>query len=94
MAENNDALLPDENDDLIELVDEYVIRMMSGGFAAFVELDLKQADAIFSDNFFVPCTAEEAADPVSLPDLAALYSALMDCFCFHLENQLVFACSC
>lgn len=26
--------------------------MMSGGFAAFVELDLLQADAIFSDNYF------------------------------------------
>ena len=47
-----------------------------------------------SDIFFVPCTAEDAADPVSLPVLAALYSALIACFCFHLENQLVFVCSC
>ena len=37
---------------VIELADEYVIRMMAGGFAAFVELDLLQADAIFSDNYF------------------------------------------
>ena len=37
---------------VIELADEYVIRLMSGGFAAFVELDLRQADAIFSDNYF------------------------------------------
>ena len=37
---------------VIELADEYVIRMMAGGFAAFVELDLRYADAIFSDNYF------------------------------------------
>lgn len=37
---------------IIEVTDEYVIRMMSSSLVAFVELDLKQADGIFSENYF------------------------------------------
>ena len=37
---------------IIEVTDEYVIRMVSSSLVLFVELDLKQADGIFSENYF------------------------------------------
>lgn len=75
---------------VIELVDEYVIRMMSGGFAAFVELDLKQADAIFSDNFFHLTSKREKAVRLKKSDIRYLaYGAPEIQNGYELEQQLV-----
>ena len=75
---------------VIELVDEYVIRMMSGGFAAFVELDLKQADAIFSDNFFHLTSKREKAIRLKKSDIRYLaYGAPEIQNGYELEQQLV-----
>ncbi|MBQ8970276.1 MAG: glycoside hydrolase family 2 protein [Lachnospiraceae bacterium] len=57
---------------VIELVDEYVIRMMSGGFAAFVELDLIGADAIFSENYFHLTSKREKAITLKKKDIRYL----------------------
>ncbi|HAG69669.1 MAG TPA: beta-galactosidase [Lachnospiraceae bacterium] len=57
---------------VIELVDEYVIRMMSGGFAAFVELDLKNADAVFSENYFHLTSKREKAITLKKKDIRYL----------------------
>ncbi len=57
---------------VIELVDEYVIRMMSGGFAAFVELDLKGADAVFSENYFHLTSKREKAIRLKKSDIRYL----------------------
>ncbi|MBR5766114.1 MAG: glycoside hydrolase family 2 protein, partial [Lachnospiraceae bacterium] len=75
---------------VIELVDEYVIRMMSGGFAAFVELDLKQADAIFSDNYFHLTSKREKAIRLKKSDIRYLqYGAPEIQNGYELEQQLV-----
>lgn len=75
---------------VIELVDEYVIRMMSGGFAAFVELDLKQADAIFSDNFFHLTSKREKAIRLKKADIRYLqYGSPQIQNGYELEQQLV-----
>ncbi|MCR4806889.1 MAG: glycoside hydrolase family 2 protein [Lachnospiraceae bacterium] len=75
---------------VIELVDEYVIRMMSGGFAAFVELDLKQADAVFSDNFFHLTSKREKAVRLKKSDIRYLsYGAPEIQNGYELEQQLV-----
>lgn len=37
---------------IIDVADEYVIRMMSSSLVTFVELNLKQADGIFNENYF------------------------------------------
>ncbi len=75
---------------VIELPDEYVIRMMSGGFAAFVELDLKQADAIFSENFFHLTSKREKAIRLKKSDIRYLaYGAPEIQNGYELEQQLV-----
>ena len=66
---------------VIELVDEYVIRMMSGGFAAFVELDLKNADAIFSENYFHLTSKREKAITLKKSDIRYLTSGAI-----HIQN--------
>ena len=75
---------------VIELADEYVIRMMSGGFAAFVELDLKQADAVFSDNFFHLTSKREKAVRLKKSDIRYLaYGSPEIQNGYELEQQLV-----
>ena len=75
---------------VIELVDEYVIRMMSGGFAAFVELDLKQADAVFSENYFHLTSKREKAVRLKKSDIRYLdYSVPEIQNGYELEQQLV-----
>ena len=66
---------------VIELVDEYVIRMMSGGFAAFVELDLKNADAIFSENYFHLTSKREKAITLKKSDIRYLTAGAI-----HIQN--------
>lgn len=75
---------------VIELVDEYVIRMMSGGFAAFVELDLKQADAVFSENYFHLTSKREKAVHLKKSDIRYLdYTVPEIQNGYELEDQLV-----
>lgn len=75
---------------VIELADEYVIRMMSGGFAAFVELDLRQADAVFSENFFHLTSKREKAIRLKKADIRYLnYGAPEIQNGYELEQQLV-----
>ena len=75
---------------VIELVDEYVIRMMSGGFAAFVELDLKQADAVFSENYFHLTSKREKAVRLKKSDIRYLdYTVPEIQNGYELEQQLV-----
>lgn len=75
---------------VIELVDEYVIRMMSGGFAAFVELDLKQADAVFSENYFHLTSKREKAVHLKKSDIRYLdYTVPEIQNGYELEQQLV-----
>ncbi len=75
---------------VIELPDEYVIRMMSGGFAAFVELDLRQADAVFSENFFHLTSKREKAVKLKKSDIRYLSVGTPEIQNgFELEQQLV-----
>lgn len=75
---------------VIELADEYVIRMMSGGFAAFVELDLKQADAVFSENYFHLTSKREKAVHLRKSDIRYLSYGVPEIQNgFELEQQLV-----
>lgn len=75
---------------VIELPDEYVIRMMSGGFAAFVELDLRQADAVFSENFFHLTSKREKAVRLKKSDIRYLNVGTPEIQNgFELEQQLV-----
>jgi len=75
---------------VIELPDEYVIRMMSGGFAAFVELDLRQADAVFSENFFHLTSKREKAVKLKKSDIRYLNVGAPEIQNgFELEQQLV-----
>lgn len=75
---------------VIELSDEYVIRMMSGGFAAFVELDLKQADAVFSDNYFHLTSKREKTVRVKKADIRYLNPNVPEIQNgYELEQQLV-----
>lgn len=75
---------------VIELPDEYVIRMMSGGFAAFVELDLRQADAVFSENFFHLTSKREKAVKLKKSDIRYLSAGTPEIQNgFELEQQLV-----
>lgn len=75
---------------VIELQDEYVIRMMSGGFAAFVELDLKQADAVFSENYFHLTSKREKAVHLKKSDIRYLNYGVPEIQNgFELEQQLV-----
>ncbi len=75
---------------VIELADEYVIRMMSGGFAAFVELDLRQADAVFSDNFFHLTSKREKAVKLKKSDIRYLNYGVPEIQNgYELEQQLV-----
>ncbi len=75
---------------VIELVDEYVIRMMSCGFAAFVELDLKQADAVFSENYFHLTSKREKAVRLKKSDIRYLdYTVPEIQNGYELEQQLV-----
>lgn len=75
---------------VIELPDEYVIRMMSGGFAAFVELDLRQADAVFSENFFHLTSKREKAVRLKKSDIRYLnVGAPQIQNGYELEQQLV-----
>ncbi len=62
---------------IIDVSDEYVIRMMSSSLVAFVELDLKQADAVFSENYFHMSSKREKAiilkkSEIRYPSLDAL----------------------
>ncbi|MCR5734356.1 MAG: glycoside hydrolase family 2 protein [Lachnospiraceae bacterium] len=57
---------------VIELIDEYVIRMMAGGFAAFVELDLRNADGVFSENYFHLTSKREKAVTLKKSDIRYL----------------------
>lgn len=43
---------PEIKTNISEEKDSFIIKVTSSAFARFVELDLKSADAIFSDNFF------------------------------------------
>ncbi len=75
---------------VIELADEYVIRMMSGGFAAFVELDLLQADAIFSDNYFHLTSKREKTVRLKKSDIRYLNPNVSEIQNrYELEQQLV-----
>lgn len=75
---------------VIELPDEYVIRMMSGGFAAFVELDLRQADAVFSENYFHLTSKREKAVTLKKSDIRYLNAGAPEIQNgFELEQQLV-----
>ncbi|MDO4187381.1 MAG: glycoside hydrolase family 2 protein [Lachnospiraceae bacterium] len=75
---------------VIELPDEYVIRMMSGGFAAFVELDLRQADAVFSENYFHLTSKREKAVKLKKSDIRYLNAGTPEIQNgFELEQQLV-----
>ena len=75
---------------VIELPDEYVIRMMSGGFAAFVELDLRQADAVFSENFFHLTSKREKAVKLKKSDIRYLNVGTPEIQNgYELEQQLV-----
>lgn len=75
---------------VIELADEYVIRMMSGGFAAFVELDLRQADAIFSDNYFHLTSKREKTVRLKKSDIRYLMNGASEIQNgYELEQQLV-----
>ncbi|HOO26836.1 MAG TPA: glycoside hydrolase family 2 protein, partial [Lachnospiraceae bacterium] len=75
---------------VIELADEYVIRMMSGGFAAFVELDLKQADAVFSENYFHLTSKREKAIQLKKTDIRYLKHGEPEIQNgYELEQQLV-----
>ncbi len=75
---------------VIELADEYVIRMMSGGFAAFVELDLQQADAIFSDNYFHLTSKREKTVRLKKSDIRYLNPNVSEIQNrYELEQQLV-----
>ncbi len=75
---------------VIELADEYVIRLMSGGFAAFVELDLKQADAIFSENYFHLTSKREKAVKLRKADIRYLSPDIPEIQNgYELEQQLV-----
>lgn len=75
---------------VIELPDEYVIRMMSGGFAAFVELDLRQADAVFSENFFHLTSKREKAVTLKKSDIRYLNVGAPEIQNgYELEQQLV-----
>ncbi len=75
---------------VIELADEYVIRMMSGGFAAFVELDLRQADAVFSENFLHLTSKREKAIKLKKSDIRYLTYGVPEIQNgYELEQQLV-----
>ena len=37
---------------IVEEEDKFIVEVTSKTFARFIELDLKDADEIFSDNFF------------------------------------------
>jgi len=75
---------------VIELPDEYVIRMMSGGFAAFVELDLRQADAVFSENYFHLTSKREKAVTLKKSDIRYLNAGAPEIQNgYELEQQLV-----
>ena len=75
---------------VIELADEYVIRMMAGGFAAFVELDLLQADAIFSDNYFHLTSKREKTVRLKKSDIRYLNPNVSEIQNrYELEQQLV-----
>lgn len=75
---------------VIELPEEYVIRMMSGGFAAFVELDLLQADAVFSDNYFHLTSKREKAVRLKKSDIRYLNPNVSEIQNgYELEQQLV-----
>lgn len=75
---------------VIELADEYVIRMMSGGFAAFVELDLLQADAVFSDNYFHLTSKREKTVRLKKSDIRYLNQNVSEIQNgYELEQQLV-----
>lgn len=75
---------------VIELTDEYVIRMMSGGFAAFVELDLINADAIFSDNYFHLTSKREKTVRLKKSDIRYLNPSVSEIQNgYELEQQLV-----
>lgn len=75
---------------VIELPDEYVIRMMSGGFAAFVELDLRQADAVFSENYFHLTSKREKAVRLKKSDIRYLNVGTPEIQNgYELEQQLV-----
>lgn len=75
---------------VIELADEYVIRMMAGGFAAFVELDLLHADAIFSDNYFHLTSKREKTVRLKKSDIRYLNPNVSEIQNgYELEQQLV-----
>lgn len=75
---------------VIELADEYVIRMSSGGFAAFVEIDLKQADAVFSDNYFHLTSKREKTITLKKSDIRYLNPNAPEIQNgYELEQQLV-----
>ena len=75
---------------VIELPDEYVIRMMSGGFAAFVELDLRQADAVFSENYFHLTSKREKAVTLKKSDIRYLTAGSPEIQNgYELEQQLI-----
>ena len=75
---------------VIELADEYVIRMMAGGFAAFVELDLLQADAVFSDNYFHLTSKREKTVRLAKSDIRYLDPTIPEIQNrYELEQQLV-----
>ena len=64
--------------------------MMSGGFAAFVELDLKQADAVFSENYFHLTSKREKAVHLKKSDIRYLdYTVPEIQNGYELEDQLV-----
>lgn len=75
---------------VIELADEYVIRMSSGVFAAFVEVDLRQADAIFSDNYFHLTSKKEKTITLKKSDIRYLSPNAPEIQNgYELEQQLV-----
>ncbi len=55
----------------VEEKDRFLVKISAQAFARFVELDLKDADAVFSDNYFDLSAGEEREISVRKEDLSA-----------------------
>jgi len=69
-AKHFDFIAPEISVDVSEEDDKFVIQVQSKAFAKYVELDLSEADAVFSDNYFdlsagVPKTVELMKERIS-----------------------------
>lgn len=60
---------PELKAEIIEQADKFIIKVTSVAYARFVELDLKDADAIFSDNYFDLSAGEVKTIEIDKKDL-------------------------